>query len=673
MKAHVSINDLSVGMFVEAAVFDTNIDGITRYFLDPLNAVYEQPSTKKVRLNPHRQKQVAHAGGMLITSAKHVDALRQTGVSTVCINTDKCDILPDRMQPLDAQQDLEETADSAIEVMEESDIDSIDFTTAAATETPASPSQRQEVDNAKDTWIRVEVSADGQQAFIEELSFAADTTPDIDFILTALSDQFGIRNGLERQQVEEVIAQAAATPEHTIEGHFLFATGTPPALGSDGRVDYKFLQGLPEHIELSHADLHLAFSQYELDLVLDKQLQTRIVVPGEELAVVIPPTQGQAGIDVFGFPRKRFGFNNPLEAGSYVRAEGNRYLAEIYGYVRLRGDELSVIPPLWTCPDHMEAHFIYFPQVGPAVPLERPWLESILQAKEVTWGLRAEAIEQLLNQPPEPTQQTTVHIAQGRRPLPGTDGFIELAFEAHSTEGLFLENGSVDLKTHSRGLTVQADQCLADLFPPGRGESGTNLRGEETPGEMGEELKIEAGENVRLQRQDQTFVSFHSQIDGHAKIEDGTISVCPVLRIFGDVDASTGHITAKHDVHISGSVSPGYEIKSGGSVFIGGKVEEGTQIHAQGDVIAAEGVFGNDTKVVAFGKVETRCVQQGSVLARGDISVGSHAIRHKYAAAAASWWAPQKPTTPAPSPVARSFPATALKSAASALPAARAQ
>ncbi len=100
-----------------------------------------------------------------------------------------------------------------------------------------------------------------------------------------------------------------------------------------------------------------------------------------------------------------------------------------------------------------------------------------------------------------------------------------------------------------------------------------------------------------------------------------------MLRIFGDVDANTGHITAKHDVHISGSVSPGYEIKSGGSVFIGGKVEEGTQIHAQGNVIAAEGVFGSETKVVAFGNVETRCVQQSSILARGNISVGSHIVQ----------------------------------------------
>lgn len=160
----------------------------------------------------------------------------------------------------------------------------------------------------------------------------------------------------------------------------------------------------------------------------------------------------------------------------------------------------------------------------------------------------------------------------------------------------------------------------------------------------------------RLQRQDQTFISFHSQIDGHAKIEEGTLSVQPVLRIFGDVDANTGHITAKHDVHISGSVSPGYEIKSGGSVFIGGKVEESTKIHAQGNVIAAEGVFGSETKVVAFGNVETRCMQQSSILARGNISVAT-SCRRTCAAAAASRWAPKKQA--APSPAARSFPAAA--------------
>ena len=68
--------------------------------------------------------------------------------------------------------------------------------------------------------------------------------------------------------------------------------------------------------------------------------------------------------------------------------------------------------------------------------------------------------------------------------------------------------------------------------------------------------------------------SFYSKIDGNVHLKDTVISVHSVLRVEGDVDASSGDIVAGNDVEITGSVRDGAKVSAAGSVTILGGVEE---------------------------------------------------------------------------------------------------
>ena len=70
------------------------------------------------------------------------------------------------------------------------------------------------------------------------------------------------------------------------------------------------------------------------------------------------------------------------------------------------------------------------------------------------------------------------------------------------------------------------------------------------------------------------------------------------------------------NVEIDGSVRAGFTVKSAGTVLIAGVVENGATIDAKGDVVVAKGIFGESTSVTALGNVETKLIQNSTVLRR---------------------------------------------------------
>ena len=97
-----------------------------------------------------------------------------------------------------------------------------------------------------------------------------------------------------------------------------------------------------------------------------------------------------------------------------------------------------------------------------------------------------------------------------------------------------------------------------------------------------------------------------------------------VFDVRADIDYDVGNIDVPGDVQISGSVKPGFVVKAGGSVTIGGAVELGASVHAKGDVAVSQGILGDTTRVVALGDIETKHIQNSSVMAKGTITVGSY-------------------------------------------------
>jgi len=122
---------------------------------------------------------------------------------------------------------------------------------------------------------------------------------------------------------------------------------------------------------------------------------------------------------------------------------------------------------------------------------------------------------------------------------------------------------------------------------------------------------------------------FYSKIDGTVKVRGNTVLVHELLTIEGDIDYALGNVDVGKDVYITGSVRSGFTIRAKGSIAIGGEVEPGGAINAQGDVIVAGGIVGDHTSVVALGNLQAKFVHNSSVMARGDIVVGSYLLNAK--------------------------------------------
>ena len=499
----------------------------------------------------------------------------------------------------------------------------------AADEPSESPADQEEPDPQRKTfgasgsaWMKVEVSEDSQQAFLQELSFGDDGSLGAAKVVAALRDLYLITSGIDGELIEELSARAAEG--EGVQGNFTIAQGTPPVPGKDGRIDYTFLEGLEKEVKLPFQELKEAFEQTERDAVLDGNLTVRAVAPGEALAACVPPTEGEAGQDVYGNPKTVPGKETLLRTGQNVTTSEGRTCSEVYGYVCLTGDEIAVIPPLWTSPDQMEAHYIHFPQVSPERLPTPDWLGQALQHKGIQHGIDEESIEKLCRLLKGPTKKRAIRIARGTPPVPGIDAHVNYTFDPEKKPGKMLPDGSVDLKERNTVISITADQLLGEIVPATQGRPGTNLMGEEISTTDGEERDFTAGENVRTEDVDGSPKFFYAEIDGAVTVNGEALQVDPIYQVNSDVDYSTGNIDVSKDVQISGSVRTGFTVKAGGNITISETVEDGALIQAKGDVVVAKGIIGETTRVIALGNVETKFIQNSSVVAGENITVGSY-------------------------------------------------
>ena len=227
MKKRITIDELAIGMFVETQVHSERAAGQMRHFLVPVGADYGTATSKRARLTRRKHKQVAHARGLLLSSASHVDALKSTGLSVVTINTDKGADVPRGAHPvevLDEEHITDARRSAAILLGTEqpdepgesaSDDDCfLDVVDEAPVSPDAAPPSRRgavsappRTRNTGDTriqfgpsgkgWMKVEASPGGEQAVLKVLSFGGDKSLGLDDVLHALKQQYGLRFGFD--------------------------------------------------------------------------------------------------------------------------------------------------------------------------------------------------------------------------------------------------------------------------------------------------------------------------------------------------------------------------------------------------------------------------------------------------------------------------------------------
>ena len=492
--------------------------------------------------------------------------------------------------------------------------------------------ERKSFGNNLSTWMVVEISTDGMFAKLKRMSFGGDTTLTAEDILKALREKYLIVEGIDTSLIQDLTARALAKPDAIITGNHQIACGTPPVSGRDGQIEYTFQDRLSKGTHLDFHELNNTFERTTLEEVLGAGILGLFVQPGEELARRITSTQGEPGRDIFGNVSMSPGRFPSLEIGAPVRESGDRFFATICGYVYLEDQHLSIHPPLWLAPDLMTAYFIHLQQAAPLPALCDEWLFEALTELEVSHGIDKTAISVLCHTPPQADIVEAVLIAQGTPPIPGADTMVDHPFQIGKHAGKILPDGSIDLRDRNSVVGVEEGQLLGKVISATKGIPGKNLIGENIETTDGKEISFKAGENVRGEGDPPH--AFFAEINGNIYITSDTIDIKKVFIVDGDVDYEVGNIDTTHDVQINGNISAGFRVKSGGSISVGGLIEAGAVLSCRGDIIAAQGILGEGTQVTAqgvisMGSILTKFIQNSTVMAKGDIEVGSYIFNSK--------------------------------------------
>ena len=647
MKLRIPIDTLSVGMFVEANVLSVMVGNEIRHFLELSDVALEELGKRRLRIKRRRVGEVADMGGMLLQSEKQLSALKDIGVSEVTIDTEKSEVVPD-VEELHQERSRRQrvvtvpgspTGAEADREQDDLTLESLDtpsgeqaVTGDGGVEPGGEQNRPQRVEvgvtdrrrnfgPGNNGWMKVEILHAQRTAVLQVISFGGDGSLGEKDLVEALQSQYGITSGIDGEMVARLAQQAAASPNRVIRGHFPIAAGIEPDPASMGRIVYTCFEDVPGGREaLAFDDLRAAMEADSEADVVAAPIAARMVMPGEELAVFVPPEDGypdsmDAGAEAL------------LKAADHVLLIDNHYVSEILGYVWLGADEISVIPPVWVSPDRTVAQFVRCPQAGPDVMVTEDWLQQALACVGVTNGISAGGVQQAAQESASPGNVRSTVVARATAVGPGEEGSAYFPFRRAKTGVAGAQHADLPAQIEAAG--VKEGDLVAEITPPREAVPAMDVCGRELPDETSASStegpeSVTAGSNVRVEERGERQY-LYAEIDGRVRLFRGELRVHPVTYVDYNVQ-TTLNVEAGVDVHIRGSVRRGGVITAGGCVVVEGVVEGGARLSVGEDVVVAKGIIGKETLVNARGNVSCSMVQNASVAASGDLEVVGHSI-----------------------------------------------
>lgn len=280
-----------------------------------------------------------------------------------------------------------------------------------------------------------------------------------------------------------------------------------------------------------------------------------------------------------------------------------------------------------TSADKLSA-FITFTRITDEFDCTANDLERFIRSKGVVHGLRSDVLDQISRNPLAFCREQTI-VAQGQNSEPGRDGMIRFVFDMDKTERRPEEDedGKVDLKQVNQLKNVKRGQLIAELVEPMAGPTGQTVTGEELPPKFGKRARFKIGKNV-VPNGDGS--ALYAAIDGLITLTDKSkINVFPVYEVNGDVDYRVGNIDFVGTVVIRGNVLSGFRVRASGDIRIIGGVE-GAELESEGSIEITGGVMaGNKGYIRAQSNVRSSFIQDGNVIAGGDVLV-SQSIMHSH-------------------------------------------
>lgn len=260
-----------------------------------------------------------------------------------------------------------------------------------------------------------------------------------------------------------------------------------------------------------------------------------------------------------------------------------------------------------------------FARISPAIwgkPVTMADVQRELAELGINYGVQQDVVTQMLA---GQAQDREWIIAVGRPAQNGNNAKLEYQPVMQKSGGrpAFLPDGRVDLRELNNIVVVSAGEVLATRVPPTSGVAGRNILGVELPAVPGRDLIWPVGKGVSVV-DDQLVAS----VDGQVVLKSGRVNVLPVYEIPGDVDYSVGNVRFNGNVHIRGSVKPGFTIQAEGDIKISGGVDC-ANIICGGTLTVSGGIQGQGRgEVKVEGDVYSRFIENCKVTAGGAIVIG---------------------------------------------------
>lgn len=279
-------------------------------------------------------------------------------------------------------------------------------------------------------------------------------------------------------------------------------------------------------------------------------------------------------------------------------------------------------------PDKMQASLKLTAAWG-GKQIDLPEILTHLKKNNVCMGLSKLKIQALLKQLStlKPGEVCQSEIAQGKAPVNGLNAVLErkvfLARE-RLLQPQEREDGSVDMRNLGAMIVVKANDLLMVKHLATEGTPGYNIKGEVLKQKPGKDAVLQAGTGTAFHPRDPNKLI--ATVPGQPVETRTGMNVDDVLQL-KDVDISTGHVTFKGSILITGDVHEGMIVKSSGDITVMGFVDSAT-LEAEGDVTVSKGIIGRQikaneysTNIYSQGQISAQFVQYSQLVAKGNILV----------------------------------------------------
>jgi uncharacterized protein (DUF342 family) len=265
----------------------------------------------------------------------------------------------------------------------------------------------------------------------------------------------------------------------------------------------------------------------------------------------------------------------------------------------------------------MSAWADFIPPTGGGAPITTRLINLVLDKLNIVHGLQWDQIRQATQDCNSGRQVIRdVLIAKGDETVNEITAFFAVNPKVYNRPKIPEGNGRVDYRTYTPFVIVKKDQVLARLRPRKEGRPGMNVHGEAMPFQTIQPAGVRGGPNTRTEGP-----LILAEINGQMVEKGGILEVKDCLTIKGPVGYSTGNIIFPGDVYISGPVSDGFKIYSGGSVTIK-QTFDVTDAITKGDLQVSGGIIGRGRGLLKIGgALKTKFIENCRAAVRKTITV----------------------------------------------------